>query len=123
MTRVIHQTALIFYKYHLPFRNREINSGDLRTHTHQLSLTMAAKSILAAVFLLLAVVAPPRSASAATYTVGDSIGWNIPSEPTSYSDWAATKTFLAGDILRESLNFKNKLKKKTINLFHQYLFN
>lgn len=55
--------------------------------------------MFAAVFLLLAVVAPPRRAAAATHKVGDSLGWTIPSSPSTYSDWASTQTFLVGDIL------------------------
>ncbi|XP_038890974.1 cucumber peeling cupredoxin-like [Benincasa hispida] len=60
---------------------------------------MAAKSMFAAVFLLLVVVAPLRRTAAATHNVGDSLGWTIPSSPSTYSDWASTKTFLVGDIL------------------------
>ncbi|CAO2822656.1 unnamed protein product [Amaranthus hypochondriacus] len=37
--------------------------------------------------------------SAATYTVGDKTGWNIPSTPNFYTQWAAKQTFKVGDVL------------------------
>ncbi|XP_038889652.1 blue copper protein-like [Benincasa hispida] len=51
------------------------------------------------IFLLLVAAALWRCSSAATYTVGDSLGWTVPPNPTIYSDWASTKTFVVGDIL------------------------
>ncbi|CAK9326566.1 unnamed protein product [Citrullus colocynthis] len=52
-----------------------------------------------AILLLLVAAALWRCSSAATYTVGDSLGWTVPPNPTTYSDWASTKTFVVGDIL------------------------
>ncbi|XP_008456869.2 cucumber peeling cupredoxin-like [Cucumis melo] len=61
---------------------------------------MAVKSMFAAVLVVvLAMVSPPQRAAAATHNVGDSLGWTIPPSPTTYSDWASTKTFLVGDTL------------------------
>ncbi|KAK6915045.1 Phytocyanin domain, partial [Dillenia turbinata] len=34
-----------------------------------------------------------------TYVVGDSLGWRVPSDTSTYSNWASGKTFLIGDIL------------------------
>lgn len=53
------------------------------------------------VLLALATVALFQSyALAATYEVGDSMGWTIPSGgAAAYSTWAANKTFKVGDKL------------------------
>ncbi|KGN60711.2 hypothetical protein Csa_019338 [Cucumis sativus] len=51
------------------------------------------------ILFLLVAAAFCRSSSAATYTVGDALGWTVPPNPTVYSDWASTKTFVVGDIL------------------------
>ncbi|PON94262.1 Blue (type 1) copper protein, binding site [Trema orientale] len=49
---------------------------------------------------VLTVVILTESASAVTYTVGDTLGWTVPPNTSFYSDdWAHSKTFLAGDIL------------------------
>ncbi|XP_022143007.1 cucumber peeling cupredoxin-like [Momordica charantia] len=60
---------------------------------------MAARSKLAAVFVVLTVAGLLRCSAAATHSVGDSLGWTIPPNPSVYSDWASSKTFLVGDIL------------------------
>ncbi|KAA0063540.1 hypothetical protein IC582_011837 [Cucumis melo] len=52
-----------------------------------------------AILLLLVAASFCRSSFAATYTVGDALGWTVPPNPTIYSDWASTKTFVVGDIL------------------------
>lgn len=49
--------------------------------------------------LLLVAAALWRDSSAATYTVGDSLGWTVPPNANTYSDWASDKTFVVGDIL------------------------
>ena len=33
------------------------------------------------------------------HVVGDVEGWRVPSDASSYTTWAATKSFLVGDIL------------------------
>ncbi|CAN6476280.1 unnamed protein product [Victoria cruziana] len=48
---------------------------------------------------ILFVVSMAAAASAATYTVGDSSGWSIPSSPNFYDTWAASKTFHVNDKL------------------------
>lgn len=55
-------------------------------------------------FLLAVVVAAAAAelvgkAAAATYVVGDTMGWTVPSSPTAYSDWASQHVFRAGDVL------------------------
>ncbi|XP_056162423.1 umecyanin-like [Syzygium oleosum] len=37
--------------------------------------------------------------AAATYTVGDELGWTVPSNISYYQSWAASKTFMVGDKL------------------------
>ncbi|KDP30271.1 hypothetical protein JCGZ_17053 [Jatropha curcas] len=34
-----------------------------------------------------------------TYTVGDAMGWRVPTDTSFYDDWVANKTFLPGDEL------------------------
>ncbi|XP_022143157.1 blue copper protein-like [Momordica charantia] len=60
---------------------------------------MAVRFNQMAVLLLLTAAALWQRSSAATYVVGDSLGWTVPPNPTSYSDWASTKTFVVGDVL------------------------
>lgn len=43
------------------------------------------------------------SAVATTYFVGDSSNWGIPSSSNAYSNWAANKTFVVGDILGKNV--------------------
>ena len=49
--------------------------------------------------IVVATLAMVALASATTYIVGDSANWDLPSSPTTYSDWAANKNFVVGDIL------------------------
>lgn len=49
--------------------------------------------------LLLVAAALWRCSSAATHTVGESLGWTVPPNPTAYDDWASTQTFVLGDVL------------------------
>ncbi|XP_030446163.2 umecyanin-like [Syzygium oleosum] len=39
------------------------------------------------------------AAAATTYTVGDELGWTVPSNISYYQSWAASKTFMVGDQL------------------------
>ncbi|XP_022998956.1 mavicyanin-like [Cucurbita maxima] len=59
-----------------------------------------------AVLLLFMAAASWQCSSAATYTVGDALGWTVPPIPTAYSGWASDKTFVVGDIL--VFNFVNE---------------
>ncbi|XP_020238811.1 cucumber peeling cupredoxin [Cajanus cajan] len=36
---------------------------------------------------------------ATDYTVGDSLGWNVPNNKSFYTDWASTKEFFVNDTL------------------------
>jgi hypothetical protein len=55
-------------------------------------------AVLAVAVLL---VSSAALAHGANYIVGDTTGWVVPaSNPTFYADWAANKTFVAGDTLR-----------------------
>ena len=47
-----------------------------------------------------------QCSSAATYTVGDALGWTVPPISTVYSEWASDKTFVVGDILGKKKNVK-----------------
>ncbi|XP_058074416.1 umecyanin-like [Magnolia sinica] len=54
--------------------------------------------------VVVVVAALLQCATAATYTVGDTTGWTIPSGGAQfYPNWAGSKTFVVGDIL--SFNF------------------
>lgn len=53
--------------------------------------------MLTAVALLL--VSAAAVVQGTTYTVGDTTGWTVPDTATFYADWAANKTFVAGDAL------------------------
>ncbi|CAL0304967.1 unnamed protein product [Lupinus luteus] len=55
-------------------------------------LNMVGLSMFALAFMIIAT-------EAREYTVGDSVGWNTPTNETFYQDWATNKTFLVGDIL------------------------
>jgi len=54
--------------------------------------------------------APGPSTGPVTFTVGDSLGWTIPTNgAAAYTSWASGKTFRVGDILGNStsiINFK-----------------
>lgn len=58
------------------------------------------KSVAGLLVLLVAATALVEKSDAATYVVGDNIGWSIPSGgAATYASWAAKHTFRAGDIL------------------------
>lgn len=62
-------------------------------------------------FLLAVLVAAAAAdlfgkASAATYLVGDNIGWRVPNTPNDYSTWASRQVFRAGDVLGNIFIFK-----------------
>lgn len=56
--------------------------------------------LLAAVVVVAGIVG---KAGAATYVVGDTMAWTVPSSPTAYSDWASQYVFRAGDVLGTSI--------------------
>ncbi|KAG6553374.1 hypothetical protein Mapa_005109 [Marchantia paleacea] len=56
-------------------------------------------------FLLLAGMM--QFATAATYTVGDAVGWTFVESVTFYDDWAKTHTFRVGDELDFVYSFPN----------------
>ncbi|KAG2718782.1 hypothetical protein I3843_03G228800 [Carya illinoinensis] len=61
---------------------------------------MATRRNAALVFLVLtAAVAVLHVAEGASYVVGDSTGWNVPSATTFYSSWASNLNFSVGDTL------------------------
>lgn len=51
------------------------------------------------VLFLAAIAAVIGISSAATFTVGDSTGWTIPSSPSLYSTWASKQKIKVGDTL------------------------
>ncbi|KAF3453723.1 hypothetical protein FNV43_RR04164 [Rhamnella rubrinervis] len=57
-------------------------------------------SLIGCVILLVGVITLSRGAEAATYLVGDDQLWHVPSNVSFYSDWAASKTFGVGDLLK-----------------------
>ncbi|MBA0787027.1 hypothetical protein Gotri_026751, partial [Gossypium trilobum] len=57
-------------------------------------ITMA----MAALFVVLAANVL-QSTNGATYTVGDSTGWRVPTNNDFYDDWADNKVFAVGDVL------------------------
>lgn len=62
--------------------------------------TLGIKFATGLLVLLVAATALVEKSDAATYVVGDSTGWSIPSGgAASYASWAAKYTFRAGDIL------------------------
>ncbi|XP_022946866.1 stellacyanin-like [Cucurbita moschata] len=61
---------------------------------------------MAVLLLLLMAAASWQCSSAATYTVGNALGWTVPPISTVYSEWASDKTFVVGDIL--VFNFVNE---------------
>ncbi|KAL8497891.1 hypothetical protein ACS0TY_021297 [Phlomoides rotata] len=50
-------------------------------------------------FAVLVVVAAVGNASAATYIVGDTLGWTVPPSPAAYAAWASRQVFRVGDVL------------------------
>lgn len=67
---------------------------------------MATRKNMALVFLVLtAAIAVLHEAEGATYVVGNSTGWTVPSGGASfYSTWASTLNFTVGDTLSELLS-------------------
>ncbi|KAE9584828.1 hypothetical protein Lal_00024296 [Lupinus albus] len=55
-------------------------------------MNMIGFSIFAMGFMIIAT-------GATEYTVGESFGWDTPTNESFYQDWATNKTFLVGDIL------------------------
>lgn len=56
--------------------------------------------------------APASSTGSVTYTVGDKMGWTVPTNgASSYQTWASGKPFKVGDILGKKLHgyFNNKV--------------
>lgn len=50
--------------------------------------------------ILVSVMALLRPSAAATYVVGDSLGWLVPpGGPIAYETWAAMHSFEVGDII------------------------
>ncbi|KAI5680858.1 hypothetical protein M9H77_02085 [Catharanthus roseus] len=64
-------------------------------------MASSARIQLAVLFVLLvAIAALVEKSAAATYVVGDTMGWTIPSGgASSYASWAARHTFRPGDVL------------------------
>jgi len=59
-----------------------------------------ASTINGLVFVLLAVTSLFHGSVAKTFTVGDEIGWTIPSDGSeAFVNWATNKTFTVGDTL------------------------
>ncbi|KAG5030021.1 hypothetical protein JHK87_013535 [Glycine soja] len=52
-------------------------------------------------FFILATIGcmPLVSVSSTTHVVGHKLGWNLPSYPGFYDDWAKKQTFVVGDVL------------------------
>ncbi|KAE8678783.1 hypothetical protein F3Y22_tig00111402pilonHSYRG00242 [Hibiscus syriacus] len=54
----------------------------------------------------------PATPSGRTFSVGDSIGWIVPTgNDDFYDDWNDNKDFYVGDVLRESLSSKSNFSK------------
>ena len=72
---------------------------------------MARKISMATLFVVLAATLL-QSTFAATYTVGDSTGWIMPTNNADlYDNWDDNKDFVVGDILGEFLSSKSNLIK------------
>lgn len=52
--------------------------------------------------------APAPSSGSVTYTVGDKMGWTVPSRNASYQAWASGKSFKVGDVLGNKLTTINQ---------------
>ncbi|KAL1554860.1 cucumber peeling cupredoxin-like [Salvia divinorum] len=57
------------------------------------------RGFLLAVLVAVAAADLVGKAAAATYVVGDNLGWRVPSTPNDYSTWASRHVFRAGDVL------------------------
>ncbi|XP_030511326.1 umecyanin-like [Rhodamnia argentea] len=60
----------------------------------RVNLTAWLITIIAASFLKV-----DAAAAVATYTVGDELGWTVPSNISYYQSWSASKNFMVGDKL------------------------
>ncbi|KAI4315506.1 hypothetical protein L6164_028306 [Bauhinia variegata] len=50
-------------------------------------------------FALIGCIMTSSVISTTNHVVGDAVGWNLPPNPTFYSNWAKKKVFRVGDIL------------------------
>ncbi|KAH6803243.1 hypothetical protein C2S51_034689 [Perilla frutescens var. frutescens] len=57
------------------------------------------RGFLAALLLAVAAAELVGNAAAATYVVGDTLGWRVPNNPSDYSNWASRHIFRVGDVL------------------------
>lgn len=88
------------------------------------------KFVTGLLVLLVAATALVEKSDAATYVVGDNIGWSIPSGgAASYASWAAKYTFRAGDILgiinkhySRLINYADQLFGKLFWLIFPFFF-
>lgn len=71
------------------------NRGDLSDHLQHREMARR----LNMVFLLVAAALLQSAAAQTTHVVGDASGWIVPPNADTYSNWAANKTFVVGDIL------------------------
>ncbi|XP_042063253.1 cucumber peeling cupredoxin-like [Salvia splendens] len=71
--------------------------GNQRTY-YNTRMELGGGFVLCAV-LLAAVAELVGRATAATYVVGDNLGWNVPSSVDEYSSWASRHVFTPGDVL------------------------
>ncbi|KAK7318133.1 hypothetical protein RJT34_02831 [Clitoria ternatea] len=51
------------------------------------------------IFATIISIAWEPASSVTIHTVGDTLGWNLPSYPSFYTDWAEKRTFAVGDVL------------------------
>lgn len=80
-------------------RSRERREAENTTRRREMAAVANAAVVVIAV-LLMATAMELQRAEAVNYTVGDSHGWNVPSNGAiTYTDWASTISFVAGDIL------------------------
>ena len=70
------------------------------------------------VVVLTALAAVVQVTEAATYVVGNTTGWAIPSTSTFYTTWATGKTFSLGDVLGK-LPYMFKTANST-RAFHKF---
>lgn len=88
------------------------------------------KFVTGLLVLLVAATGLVEKSDAATYVVGDNIGWSIPSGgAASYASWAAKYTFRAGDILgiinkhySRLINYADQLFGKLFWLIFPFVF-
>lgn len=71
------------------------------------------RGFLLAVLVAAAAAEIVGKAAAATYVVGDNLGWSVPSTANEYSSWASRHVFRAGDVLG-NLSLYVSLKEKQL---------